>query len=325
MHVEYLYYFKDFSETLSISKTATNFYMTPQGVSRAIHQLEKDFGVTLTSYRNNVISLTPAGRELSRQVDGVIDALERVKGTLAGYRLAEIGGGARHETVRVTVTPCVSQYVATFLDIQKPGQFPFNVKFKESNVYRVVPHIVARGGEDSFGFISIPAIEKYWGFVQKLMEESDMEYEALFTSPLVALVSAYSPLAGKSEIVPGDVDGCSVARYQDTVLGDALDDYIREECVKTVTNATPVIYARIMENQFISFAPKLIEGVGVLPDRIRTVPTRGFFSTEFGVLVPRVDGESPRVQEVISFMKKRVREGAERGRFAGTFELAQGR
>ena len=37
MHVEYLYYFKDFSQTLSISKTAANYYMTPQGLSRAIH------------------------------------------------------------------------------------------------------------------------------------------------------------------------------------------------------------------------------------------------------------------------------------------------
>ena len=35
MHIEYLYYFKDFSRTLSISKTAAHYFMTPQGLSRA--------------------------------------------------------------------------------------------------------------------------------------------------------------------------------------------------------------------------------------------------------------------------------------------------
>ena len=43
MHIEYLYYFRDFSKSLSISKTAAEYYMTPQGLSRALHQLEKDW------------------------------------------------------------------------------------------------------------------------------------------------------------------------------------------------------------------------------------------------------------------------------------------
>ena len=216
----------------------------------------------------------------------------------------------------------MSQYVSTLLDIQKPGLFPFDVKFKESNVYRVVPQIVSRGNEDSFGFISIPMVEKYQDFVRDLAQTNCMDYEVLFTSPLVALVSVYSALARKGHVTPRDVDNCLVARYQDTVLGDALDDFIREDSVKTVTNATAVIYARIMEDQAISFAPKLIEGVGVLPDKIKTVPTQGFFSTEFGVLASCADRESPNVQEVISYMRKRVVEGSARGRFAGTFSLA---
>ena len=76
MHIEYLYYFKDFSRTLSISKTAAHYFMTPQGLSRALHQLEKDFGVTLMTYQNNLISLTPAGEELSRRIDAIVERLD---------------------------------------------------------------------------------------------------------------------------------------------------------------------------------------------------------------------------------------------------------
>ena len=69
MHIEYLYYFRDFSKSLSISKTAAEYYMTPQGLSRALHQLEKDFGITLMAYNNNAVTLTPAGKELAERVE----------------------------------------------------------------------------------------------------------------------------------------------------------------------------------------------------------------------------------------------------------------
>ena len=90
MHIEYLYYFRAFSQNMSISKTAARYYMTPQGVSRAIHQLEKDFGVKLTLYQNNAISLTPAGIELSKRLEGFLGEFERVKGSLAEIGRAHV-------------------------------------------------------------------------------------------------------------------------------------------------------------------------------------------------------------------------------------------
>lgn len=321
MHVEYLYYFKDFSQTLSISKTAANYYMTPQGLSRAIHQLEKDFGVTLTSYQNNAISLTPAGVELSQHVDDIINQFEEARGALAGYRLAEMGGGLDCEAVRITATSCVSQYVAALLDMQKPGLFPFAVKFKESNIYRVVPQIVSKSGEEAFGFVSIPSMAKYRDLIDDITESHNMEYQPLFVSPLVATVSVYSPLAKKKIITPRDVDGCSVARFQDAVLGDALDDFVREDSVKTVTNAAPIIYTRIIEDQAVGFAPKIVEGARILPEKMCTVDTSDFFDTEFGLLASSGVLESQRVRQVIDYIKERLLKESSSTRFTGTYEV----
>ena len=106
MHIEYLYYFKDFSRTLSISKTAAHYFMTPQGLSRALHQLEKDFGVTLMTYQNNLISLTPAGEELSRRIDAIVELYDEAKGSLTEYKLADMAPSKG--LVRITVTSCVS-------------------------------------------------------------------------------------------------------------------------------------------------------------------------------------------------------------------------
>ena len=98
MHIEYLYYFRDFSKSLSISKTAAEYYMTPQGLSRALHQLEKDFGITLMAYNNNAVTLTPAGKELAERVEGIIAQYDDARGALGvspSRRVAPRCGGIR--------------------------------------------------------------------------------------------------------------------------------------------------------------------------------------------------------------------------------------
>ena len=174
MHIEYLYYFKDFSRTLSISKTAAHYFMTPQGLSRALHQLEKDFGVTLMTYQNNLISLTPAGEELSRRIDAIVELYDEAKGSLTEYKLADMAPSKG--LVRITVTSCVSQYLISLLNLQRPGQFPFEVKLNESNIYRIVPHILSRDQEESFGIISLPMTERYRSYVDELVEYGGMVY-----------------------------------------------------------------------------------------------------------------------------------------------------
>lgn len=136
MHIEYLYYFRDFSKSLSISKTAAEYYMTPQGLSRALHQLEKDFGITLMAYNNNAVTLTPAGKELAERVEGIIAQYDDARGALTKYKLSEIAPS--QGIVRVTVTSCVSRYLLTLLGLQQPGLFPFAVKVNEANIYRLV-------------------------------------------------------------------------------------------------------------------------------------------------------------------------------------------
>ena len=148
-----------------------------------------------------------------------------------------------------------------------------------------------------------------------------MVYEPLFTSPLVAMVSSFSPLARRDAVRPRDVDPYPVARYKDTVLGDALDDYILEDNVKTVTNAGAIIFVQIMEHQAVGFAPKLVEGLRTLPDRVVTKPTEGFFSTEFGLLSTPENRSREHVDAVIRYIRKTVAEKNLQPRYLDTYEL----
>ena len=319
MHIEYLYYFKDFAKTLSISKTAERYFMTPQGLSRALHQMEKDFGITLMRYQNNTVSLTPAGEALSRRVDSITQLYDEARGALTEFKLAEVDSTS--EVVRITVTSCASQYLITMLGLQKPGMFPFNVKMTESNLYRIVPNTAAREDEDAFCVISLPDTTKWREHVDRLIVENEMIYLPLLKTPLAALVSVYSSLAKKGMLSAQDIDPYPVARFRDDVLGDALDDYVREDNVKTVTNATSVIYTQIIEHQAVGFAPKLIEGMRTLPDAVVTRPVEGFFDTEFGLLIGRKEADSPRVKQVSKSIMTTLRKEKEGSRYGNTFEL----
>lgn len=319
MHVEYLYYFRDFSKTLSISKTAAEHYMTPQGLSRALHQLEKDFGVTLLSYRNNVVSLTPAGAALKEKVDPVIEAYEQACGALIGYKLAAIE--PPREVVRVTATSCVSRYLLSLLDLQRPGLFPFSVRVNESNIYRIAPQLPSRDSEASFGIISIPSTERYSSMLADMVEREGMSYRPLIKSPLVAMVSSFSPLAKLDCISSADIEAYPIARVKDEVLGDALDDYVKEDNVKTVTNASAIVYNQIVEHQAIGFAPKLAEGMAILPSNIVLKPTKGFFATEFGIVADSANADSQLVMQTVKYISDMLKKSVAHPRYAGTYEL----
>ena len=61
MRIDYLRYFILVSETGSISQAAEKLYITQQGLSRIISNLEKEFGTPLFIRNNNRIKLTEAG------------------------------------------------------------------------------------------------------------------------------------------------------------------------------------------------------------------------------------------------------------------------
>ena len=223
--------------------------------------------------------------------------------------------------MRITVTPCVSQYLAILLNLQKPGLFPFSVKMNEANLYRIVPHVITRDNEEAFGIVSLPSTAKYHDVLGEMVKTNEMLYEPLFVSPLVALISAFSPLAKLDVVRPSDIDPYPVARYKDSVLGDALDDFIREDNVKTVTNSRDIIVVQILEYQAVSFGPKLIDGLRTMPDQIVSRPTEGFFNTEFGLIMTKENARSERVDKVAAYIKDKVKEESERQRYSGTLDL----
>lgn len=79
MRIEQLLYLKDLSETHSITQTAQRFFMTQQGLSNAIRNLENEYNVTLLTRSNQGVSLTSEGQLFLAKAQKLIDDYNELK------------------------------------------------------------------------------------------------------------------------------------------------------------------------------------------------------------------------------------------------------
>ena len=64
MNIDYLYYFMDVAKTKSITRAAKLNFISPQGMSRAMNELEKELGCQLLVRFSNKLELSEAGEKI---------------------------------------------------------------------------------------------------------------------------------------------------------------------------------------------------------------------------------------------------------------------
>ena len=74
MNIEYLHYFLDVAKTKSITQAAKLNFISPQGMSRAMSEFEKELGCDLLVRYSNKLCLSAVGEELVPKVAEVVDA-----------------------------------------------------------------------------------------------------------------------------------------------------------------------------------------------------------------------------------------------------------
>ena len=73
MRIVYLQYFLDVAQYRSIAKAARANFISPQGMSRVIRELEQEFGCSLVERFPNSLQLSDVGVELLPQIQRVVD------------------------------------------------------------------------------------------------------------------------------------------------------------------------------------------------------------------------------------------------------------
>lgn len=287
MKIEYLEYLVDFAETRSVSATAGHFYLSTQGMSRALHQLEKESGHILFENGGGYLKFTRAGMRFVDQARRIVGDYHDLQKTMRAF--SSDTASATKPPVRVVATPAAARYLIPFLNLQAPGTFPFEVSLREENLGTCIATLKAAQPDRTLCLVSLPATDKFLGLLNETSSSGPLAFEPLAKSSVIALVSSSSALSQKKEFdTAKDLAGGIKCGYLlDEMLLDFIDDYVRDDDMRTVTSNLSLLEDQIANNQIISFMAKMYFATKKVPEGITVLPCKGTPEVMFGLLATR--------------------------------------
>lgn len=298
-HLEYLVYF---AHAKSVTATASHFYMTKQGMNKALHQLESDSGYVLFENGSSGLRLTKAGEEFVLRAEAIVGDMNDLRDAMRIF--------ASHDTdlpgsaVIVSATPAAMRYLLPQLNLQNPGMFPFEIYLREMSQREIAEMLTLRRSERILGLLTFPAMDCYWEEFEETLQEGDLIYDELGTSDVYALVSTSSMLSHLDEFdIHRDLAGQKVGYLSDEMLRDALDDYVRDEDIRTVTGNIDLLDEQIVTNRLITFAPSPRLLAKHPPRGIAAIPCSNDIRVRFGLVRTKENRDDADILQVVTRIK----------------------
>lgn len=214
MNINHVYFFLDIAQTGSISKSAKKFYLTQQGMSRAIASLEKDCGHPLLNRANNRIELTPYGRYFAQCATEFIKQYEAFLSKVS--KPGEVVQAK--ETVRIYTTPYLSQSLFRVMYAELVQAFPhLSIVINEAPFDAIMDLAPTRTGSDVF-FVDAPDF-----LADKVLANRGLVFSALFSSELMVAVGPQTSLAAKRMVHLDDLKSLPFAYYRDATLEKIIE------------------------------------------------------------------------------------------------------
>jgi DNA-binding transcriptional LysR family regulator len=279
MRIGYLYYFLDVAKTLSISKSATNHYISQQGLSRAIRSLEEEFDIILLERKGNTIKLTMAGEDFVRYAQRTIDAYELLKQQMQKYNKNK--NKLRKHSLIMRATPFIFNYLFPLLREPLFVQFSdVGITAIELDIYRIISEISVEHTENTMYLISIPS--NLQEILMETVMSNNLRFIPLLKTPLLATVSKTSPYAFKKELTSKDLQGLSIACQNDTILMKCITPAINPDNITFTSNNLALLNEQIINNNAVGFIPAF-NSVN-LPAEIVAIPFENSYNIEIGFL-----------------------------------------
>ena len=275
LNIEYFYFFKDAAEQESITKAAQSYHISQQGMSRAISQLEKSYGVVLFERKGNAIALTEAGQAFLEESEKVIQAHNHLNSEMACFSNRKIKEA--EETVRVLVTLNVAFNIWPSFQRQiKQRCSRINLSVHEMWQKDIIQELCLSSQGDSFALITLPSTFK------DVFEIPSLEFVPLLDIELMACVAKKSPYAKRSLISVADLHNARLALLDDPGLMEMLKvimgvDQLDERRFLQ-TNNPSLIEEEILENNAIAFGNSFTKQYGS-SNRFEVLPLEKTFAT----------------------------------------------
>ncbi|MEB3100236.1 LysR family transcriptional regulator [Ferviditalea candida] len=247
MELRQLQYFVKVAKMQHVTHASEELHVAQSAVSRQIHQLEEELGVSLFAQKGRNLQLTQVGKLFLSRVENVLNDLDKAVQEvheLLDPESGEVRLGFPH-SVGLNLLPCV---VADFKKKHSKARF----RFKQGK-YNSLIHAVANGEVD-LAIIS-PCPEKH----------DDVTGEVLLTEELFAILPASHPFAGRKSIKLKELEHETFVLFSE---GYSLRPIVWEACLRA--GFVPKIGFEGEETDTIKGLVAAGMGVSLLPEMALT-------------------------------------------------------
>lgn len=209
MRFETLRYFTEIAESKSLAAAARRLFISHQGLSKAIRQMEQELGVELFTRSGRGLELTEAGRAIAPCVDECLSSYDRLKAAVEPYR-----DSARDPRIELLVCPFVGISIFNHMRDQLDAFGLRRVTLVEEEFSRILDKVI---GSEALALTIMTRSMK-----EGIRDWDDLVFKPLFSCELGVVGDEKIVTAGPNGISPADASRLPVACYSETLLDDML-------------------------------------------------------------------------------------------------------
>ena len=303
MRIEHLEYFTKVVECGSITTAATQLFISPQGLSQAIKQLEKELDIEFFTRSSNNFSLTTAGQLLYDNAQKILAINDELH--VGINQLKSSSNSGAQQRLHIYATHIIN---CTFLPqalIAFHKKYPsIGTRIWESNSKSVFDDAENRGPAITFFGLPLPVFEHV---SQKF--GSSIEFQIFAAAPLQAVFSKRSPLANRKSLDINEIARHPLVLYitDNRILQDLFG--MDMENVNIIMSSTNIETCRTVlanDDNAIGFTNTFSEKFMNQTNVLTTKPIQPTYDFVFGYFLTGISELPHEIYDLLSIIKKLV-------------------
>lgn len=220
MTLKQLQYAVTVSETGSITEAAKKLYISQPSLTSAIHELEKEYGITIFIRKKTGMEITNEGDEFLGYARQVLDQADLINERYSGQR--------KGKTRFCVSSQHYSFVVEAFVElVKKCGGDKYEFHMRETETYDIINDVASMRSE-----VGILYLNRFNDTViSKTLRDNNLRFDTLFRAKPHIFVGKGSPLAAKRSISLEDLRPYPRLSYEQ---GNHNSFYFSEEILSTL-------------------------------------------------------------------------------------------
>ena len=220
MTLQQLTYLVTVAECGNITEAAEQLFISQPSLSNAIHNLEKEMGVTAFVRSNKGVVVTREGEELLSYARMLLEQADIMKEHFGNEekRVPKFSVSCQHYSFAVNA----------FVDvIRKFDARKYDFTLRETQTYEIIEDVAKLKSEIGILYTS----SQNETIIMKLIRQNDLKFEELFVAKPHVFISSKHPLADKEALTLEDLEEYPYLSFEQ---GDYNSFYFSEEILSTL-------------------------------------------------------------------------------------------